>query len=469
MIGQLLDGRYRIVKSLAAGGFGQTFIAEDIKQFNKICVVKQFKPSFSDPEALKVARRLFEAEAQLLNRLGDHDQIPHLLAYFEINQEFFLVQDFVEGHSLEREITVGKKLSEAYAIALLKSILEPLSFIHSQNVIHRDIKPANLIRRKQDGKIVLIDFGAVKELAGTQINAQGQTRVGTIIGTPGYMANEQGRGKPKLSSDIYATGLIIIQALTGKLPPMGYRSGDELYEDPQTAEILWRQDAQVSPEFAAILDRMICFDFRSRYPSAMAVKAALQSLTGAAQPITKPAINLQKTNLQKAAVPATVVSGGLGQNFQGQAPLAAPPKTHWAKFLFRAAQRFIGVSLLIMGLPIAIYGLAEGLNENVSQEDQEGAIAAFIIFGVPFTGTGSFMLWRLNRQVRKEKFDSDWLRQHFYQTLGETNGEVTVLRFAQSTQLSGKEAQKYLDARVKEFNGTTRRSPDGEILYSFKL
>ncbi|WP_339367152.1 serine/threonine-protein kinase [Picosynechococcus sp. PCC 7002] len=221
MIGQLLDGRYRIVKSLAAGGFGQTFIAEDIKQFNKPCVVKQFKPSFSDPEALKVARRLFEVEAQLLNRLGDHDQIPHLLAYFEINQEFFLVQDFVEGHSLEREITVGKKLSEAYAIALLKSILEPLSFIHSQNVIHRDIKPANLIRRKQDGKIVLIDFGAVKELAGTQINAQGQTRVGTIIGTPGYMANEQGRGKPKLSSDIYATGLIIIQALTGKLPPHG--------------------------------------------------------------------------------------------------------------------------------------------------------------------------------------------------------------------------------------------------------
>ncbi|ANV89940.1 serine/threonine-protein kinase [Picosynechococcus sp. PCC 8807] len=469
MIGQLLDGRYRIVKSLAAGGFGQTFIAEDIKQFNKPCVVKQFKPSFSDPEALKVARRLFEAEAQLLNRLGDHDQIPHLLAYFEINQEFFLVQDFVEGHSLEREITVGKKLSEAYAIALLKSILEPLSFIHSQNVIHRDIKPANLIRRKQDGKIVLIDFGAVKELAGTQINAPGQTRVGTIIGTPGYMANEQGRGKPKLSSDIYATGLIIIQALTGKLPPMGYRSGDELYEDPQTAEILWRQDAQVSPELAAILDRMICFDFRSRYPSAMAVQAALQSLTGTAQPVTKPAINLQKTNLQEAAVPATVVSGGLGQSAPGKAPLATPPKIHWAKFLFRAAQRFIGVSLLIMGLPIAIYGFVEGVNENAPQEDREGAIAAFIIFGVPFAGTGSFMLWRLNRQVRKEKFDSDWLRQNFYQTLSETNGEVTVLRFAQSTQLSGKEAQKYLDARAKEFNGTTRRSPDGEILYSFKL
>ncbi|MEB3225388.1 MAG: serine/threonine-protein kinase, partial [Synechococcus sp.] len=361
MIGQLLDGRYRIVKSLAAGGFGQTYIAEDIKQFNKPCVVKQFKPSFSDPEALKVARRLFEAEAQLLNRLGTHDQIPQLLAYFEINQEFFLVQDFIEGHSLEREITVGKKLSETYAIALLQSILEPLSFIHSQNVIHRDIKPANLIRRKQDGKVVLIDFGAVKELAATQVNTQGQTRVGTIIGTPGYMANEQGRGKPKLSSDLYATGIIIIQALTGKLPPMGYNSADELYEDPQTAELIWRPDANVSPAFADIIDRMICFDFRSRYQSAMEVQAALQTLITPPQATVKPAINLQKTNPQEIAVPATVVSGNLSQGSQANTPLATPPKTHWAKFLFRFVQRFIGVSLLIMGLPIAIYGLAEGL------------------------------------------------------------------------------------------------------------
>lgn len=469
MIGQLLDGRYRIVNSLAAGGFGQTFIAEDIKQFNKPCVVKQFKPSFSDPEALKVARRLFEAEAQLLNRLGDHDQIPHLLAYFEINQEFFLVQDFIEGHSLEREITVGKKLSEAYAIALLQSILEPLSFIHSQNVIHRDIKPANLIRRKQDGKVVLIDFGAVKELAVTQINAQGQTRVGTIIGTPGYMANEQGRGKPKLSSDIYATGILVIQALTGKLPPMGYNGSDELYEDPQTAEIIWRQDANVSPELAAILDRMICFDFRSRYPSALEVKAALQALTSPIATTASPALNLQKTDLQGAAIAATVVNGSLNQGSRPMISPAVPPKTHWAKWLFRACQRFIGVSLLIVGLPFAVYGLAEGLNEDADPGDRSDALIAFAVVGIPFTGGGSYMLWRLNRKVRKEKFDSDWLRQTFYQTLNETNGEITVLRFAQTTRLSGQEAQKYLEARVKEFNGITRRSPNGETLYSFKL
>lgn len=468
MIGQLLDGRYRIVKSLAAGGFGQTFVAEDIKQFNKVCVVKQLKPSFSDPGALKVARRLFEAEAQLLNRLGDHDQIPHLLAYFEINQEFFLVQDFVEGHSLEQEITVGKKLSEAYAIALLQSILEPLSFIHSQNVIHRDIKPANLIRRKQDGKIVLIDFGAVKELAGTQINAQGQTRVGTIIGTPGYMANEQGRGKPKLSSDIYATGIIIIQALTGKHPPMGYGSDDELYEDPQTAEILWRKDANVSPGFADILDRMICFDFRSRYQSAMAVQAALQALQRTPQASGSGGVNLYKTTVAEVALPApaTVVSGN--QRYGAVAPLAAPPKTHWAKVLFRALQRLLGWSFVVIGGLFCFALIFEIQNTEASREDRENAAYALILFA-PITGGGGWMLWCLNRRVCKEKFDSDWLRQHFYQTLKATNGEITVLRFAQITQLSGREAQKYLDARVKEFNGTTGRSPSGETLYYFKL
>jgi len=465
MIGQLLDGRYKIVKSLAAGGFGQTFIAEDIKQFNKICVVKQLKPTFSNPDALQIARRLFEAEAQLLNRLGDHDQIPHLLAYFESNQEFYLVQDFIEGHSLEQEIVVGKKMPEAQAIALLKSILEPLAFIHAQKVIHRDIKPANLIRRQQDGKIVLIDFGAVKEIAATQINAQGQTQIGTIIGTPGYMSSEQGRGKPKLSSDLYATGMIIVQALTGKIPPLGYNTVDELYEDPNTAEIVWRQDVAVSPQFAQILDKMICYDFRQRYRSAVEVKQALASMD------SSQAIKLQKTKIQDSSAPATIVKAQQSPNNLAPVSSAAPlaTKKHWAKSVFRGFQRFVAVSLLIMGLPISIYATYETLNPNIVQEERDDAMAALIILGLPFTGAGGWMLWSLNRRIRKEKFDSDWVHQSFYQVIDETKGEVSILRFAQASQLSGKDAQKYLETKVKEFNGDVWRSPEGETIYRFKL
>ncbi len=472
MIGQLLDGRYKITESLAAGGFGQTFLAEDIKQFNKVCVVKQLKPSFNDPSALQVARRLFESEAQLLNRLGSHDQIPQLLAYFEENQEFFLVQDFVEGHNLEKEITVGKKQTESQAIALLESILEPLAFIHEQQVIHRDIKPANLIRRQQDGKVVLIDFGAVKELAATQVNAQGQTQIGTIIGTPGYMSSEQGRGKPKLSSDIYAAGMIIVQALTGKIPPMGYNTNDELYEDPNTAEIVWRQDADVSPQFAAILDKMICYDFRQRFRSAVEVKQAIAALPSGAANLAKTALNSgSQTVIQDDIIPATALNVPQPPAQYGQSPQGAiaPAKKHWARVAFRAFQRVVGGFFVIVGLPISIYATVEMNNMAVPQEEREDAMAALIIFGIPFTASGGWMLYSLHRRVRKEKFDSDWLRQHFYRTLEANQGEVSILKFAQASKLSGKESQRYLEARVKEFNGDIQQTPSGETVYRFKL
>ncbi|BAY96468.1 serine/threonine protein kinase [Tolypothrix tenuis PCC 7101] len=281
MLGQLLDGRYRIIKELGAGGFGQTFIAEDTKLYNTQCVVKLLKPLATDPITLQVARRLFESEAQLLHKLGTHDQIPQLLAHFEENQEFYLVQQLIAGHPLSDELTPRKQLSEAYAIALLKNILQPLTFVHQNQVIHRDIKPPNLIRRNGDGKIVLIDFGAVKQIATQLVNAQGQTRMTVSIGTPGYMPSEQSRGNPRLSSDIYAVGMIGIQALTGLMP-------HQLQEDVQTAEIIWRPLVSVSPQLADVLDQMICYDFRQRYQSAAEALAAVQQLQNPYIPPTQP-------------------------------------------------------------------------------------------------------------------------------------------------------------------------------------
>lgn len=447
MIGQLLDGRYRIKASLGAGGFGQTFIAEDSKQFDKVCVVKQLKPVFSSPEALVVARRLFESEAQLLNRLGDHSQIPQLLAYFEVDNEFFLVQECVEGHGLDKEIVMGEKQSEAYAIALLDSLLEPLAFIHQQQVIHRDIKPANLIRRQQDGKIVLIDFGAVKELAVTQVNTQGQTQVGTIIGTPGYMAMEQGRGKPKCSSDVYAVGMMIVQALTGKLPPVGYNPSYELQEDPDTAEIIWRQDADVSPEFAAILDKMIRYDFRQRYRSAMEVQGAIAQLSSQGSQghtgttlggvnenkgkpelkipatvrktpaATKPAATKPQTetNPVKAALAQLSPQAEVSLNVSSEETIAEPtPVTGtmpvqraWAKVVFRGVQRFIGVTFLVVGLPVTLLTITELADRTLTEEQRGNAKAALMILGLPLTGSGSWMLWSLHRRVIKEEKDGN--------------------------------------------------------------
>ncbi|MEJ1934901.1 protein kinase [Nostoc sp. NIES-2111] len=289
MLGRLLDGRYRIIQILGSGGFSKTYIAEDTKLYNTQCVVKQLKPQVNEPTTLQLARRLFDSEAQLLHELGYHDQIPQLLAHFEENEEFYLVQQLIVGHPLNRELTPGQKWSEDYVINLLINILQPLAFVHEHHVIHRDLKPSNLIRRHSDGKIVLIDFGAVKHISTQIASFPDRTKMTVSIGTPGYMPSEQNRGNPKFSSDIYAVGIIGIQALTGLMP-------DQLPEEDH-AQMRWRHLVDISPKLADILDRMVRYDFRQRYQSATQVLHIVQELTNShtAQPplitITYPPIN----------------------------------------------------------------------------------------------------------------------------------------------------------------------------------
>lgn len=281
MLGATLSGRYKIVKHLGGGGFGQTYLAEDLQlPGNPICVVKQLKPRSTDPFTLKTAKRLFDREAQVLYQLGNHEQIPRLLAHFEQEQEFYLVQEFIEGHDLKQELPSGKRFSEIQAVEFCQEILKILEFVHQQGVIHRDIKPSNLIRRKQDGKIVLIDFGAVKQVSVQSVDSDGQTSLTVAIGSPGYMPNEQLSGKPQFCSDIYAVGMIAIQALTG-VPP------NQLPEDPKTSEILWHdkwlhntlhQQVQASSALADVLDKMVRYDYRQRYPTATEASQALEQL-----------------------------------------------------------------------------------------------------------------------------------------------------------------------------------------------
>ena len=164
MIGLVLDRRYQIIEVLAQGGFGQTFLAKDIKRpGSPICVVKQLKPSFSDPGLLNKARELFNREAETLQILGENPQIPRLLAYFEENQEFYLIQEYITGKTLDQELIPGQSVTEIQGVEIVKQLLEILAFVHSHKVIHRDIKPSNIIRREADRKLVLIDFGAVKK------------------------------------------------------------------------------------------------------------------------------------------------------------------------------------------------------------------------------------------------------------------------------------------------------------------
>jgi CHASE2 domain-containing sensor protein/predicted Ser/Thr protein kinase len=259
----LLSGRYKISQILGTGGFGRVYLATDTQRpGNPICVVKQLMPARQDSKFLQVARRLFNTEAEILETLGKHDQIPALLAYFEDEQEFYLVEEYIQGHILTEELPPVMNLqNESFVINMLKGVLEILVFVHQHRVIHRDIKPANIIRRALDNRLVLIDFGAVKLM---QLPSE-KTELATVaIGTRGYTPPEQFAGHPRLCSDIYALGMIGIQAITG-IPPQ------ELQPNPETGNVMWRETAQVSEELAAILDKMVCYHFSDRYQSATAV------------------------------------------------------------------------------------------------------------------------------------------------------------------------------------------------------
>jgi serine/threonine protein kinase/Flp pilus assembly protein TadD len=310
---QPLGGRYKIIGELGAGGFGQTFLAQDLHlPDHPRCVVKQLKPQVSDAESFQTATRLFDVEARVLYQLGNHDQIPRLLAHFEENQEFYLAQELIDGEPLTQEIKGGQCWSETQVIAFLQDLLHVLTFVHEQNVIHRDLKPSNLMRRRQDGKIVLIDFGAVKQVSTQMVNPQtGQTRT-ISIGTQGYTPKEQLGGNPRFSSDIYSAGIIAIQMLTGIHPR-------NLAEDDQTGEISWRDRApHVSAELAEFLDHMVRYDFRVRYPTEALV--ALRNLsTSRTQfgPISPPfSADLGELPTQKRQSSASThesIGSGLGQ------------------------------------------------------------------------------------------------------------------------------------------------------------
>jgi serine/threonine protein kinase len=276
MLSRKLKERYNIIRELGAGGFGKTYLAEDTQRPGMPhCVVKQLMPACNEPRFLQVARRLFQVEAEILEQLGRHDQIPQLLAYFEEDNEFYLIEEFIAGPALNEELLHRKRLAVPEVIKILRSILQTLVYVHQQGVIHRDIKPSNIIRRQQDNQLVLIDFGSVKQIQ-PQVMDDGQggpalTTLTIAIGTGGYAPLEQLAGQPRFNSDIYALGIVAIQCLTGISPK-------QLKQDPQTGKILWRSLIDIEEPLAAILERMIRCLCTERYQSAAEVLADLETL-----------------------------------------------------------------------------------------------------------------------------------------------------------------------------------------------
>ncbi|PSF31689.1 serine/threonine protein kinase [Aphanothece hegewaldii CCALA 016] len=263
MHGKILAARYEVLEPLGQGGFSHTYIATDLQNGSR-CVVKHLYPASDEPRFIQEATRLFKQEAETLKKLSDNPQIPKIIDYFEEDKQFYLIQELIQGQTLTTQLQPNQPWSETQVIELLKDCLKILEYIHHLGVIHRDVKPDNLMIRQQDKKLVLIDLGSVKEFNPQQSHLISQT---IAIGTRGYMPLEQIRGKPRKNSDLYALGIIAIQAITGRHPM-------DLEEDENDV-LIWQPYAKASPFLTEILDKMIQPNPQQRYLSATQVLEAL--------------------------------------------------------------------------------------------------------------------------------------------------------------------------------------------------
>ena len=383
-IGKILRNHYKIINQLGSGAFGDTYLATDIDlPDSPYRVVKHLCPKYLDQAGMAVAKQLFDREAKVLYSLGQqHDQIPQLYAHFEEQGQFYLVQEYIAGHDLSEELPPSQQLSEAHTLNLMQEICSVLSFVHQNNVIHRDIKPQNIRRRDNDGKLVLIDFGAVKEIQVLQRDAQGQTQVTVAIGTSGYMPSEQANGRPKLSSDVYAVGIIALQALTGIYP-------QDLPEEPSTGKVLWRNHApSVSDAMAEVLNRMVQDHFSQRFHSATEVLTALIDITS--EPHYEVLQESQPTQLQSDLSPekATVSADSIPPTTLAQLEQRRNPGWWWVRWSVGYVITML-LSISFSSLPfvsnLLLISLVRGLGQILvlggkSRWMLSGALGGFIGF-----------------------------------------------------------------------------------------
>jgi len=265
---------------LGGGGFGKTYLAEDIDRLNTKCVIKQFAPQIQGTGALEKAKELFQQEAKQLEQLGTHPQIPGLWGYFEDHSRLYLVQEFIEGENLLAELEKQGTFTEEKIRGLLLDLLPILEVVHQAQVIHRDIKPENIMRRGSDGKLFLIDFGASKQIQGT-------VKPGTQIGTFGYAALEQMQDRQVYpATDLYSVGATCFHLLTGIHPWSLYIEVAYIWVQE------WRQHLKqsISSELGAIVDKLLQKEYQQRCQSAREVLQALVKVTPHAPQLVAPTV-----------------------------------------------------------------------------------------------------------------------------------------------------------------------------------
>lgn len=269
---KFFKNRFEIVRRLGRGGFGTTYLVNDLAQKSffrsegLLCVIKQLKYRIqsertlaTSPKAAFIQERIqrrFQRETRMMARLGRHAQIPCLLEHFVEDGQFYLVQEHIPGQTISQEIARGDVWNETSVKRFLTEMLPIVRYIHRQGLLHLDIKPSNIIRRSSDNHLVLIDFGAVRRYPDNSLDDITERGSGTI----GFAPAEQLAGKPTPASDIYALGVTCLYLLT-KVSPL------DLAVSPQGQNLRWQESVHLSPHFTRILSRMLNPDPARRFQS----------------------------------------------------------------------------------------------------------------------------------------------------------------------------------------------------------
>lgn len=295
--GLIVQNRYRVVQQLGAGGFGETFEVSD-RGTPKVLKILNLD-NFSSPGKKQKALSLFQREAHVLMQLN-HPGIPRVErdGYFTwsdgIITRHCLVMEKIEGHNLQKWLqqNCNHPITQTQAIHWLKQLVVILDKLHERQYFHRDIKPENIML-KPDGQLVLIDFGAVREVTNTYLIKIGDEEV-TGLHTLGYAPVEQMKGKAVPQSDFYALGRTFVHLLTGKHP-------HQLPEDD--GDLIWRDCAnQVSEPLADLIDELMAFYPKQRPENAQAILqrlAKLESVSATGLSVVPP------TELQGIVTPQT--------------------------------------------------------------------------------------------------------------------------------------------------------------------
>ncbi|HEY9853748.1 MAG TPA: serine/threonine-protein kinase [Leptolyngbyaceae cyanobacterium] len=260
----LLKERYQATRQIGEGNFSRSFLAEDTRQANTNCVIKQFslQPQIQgNSEAMAKTIQLFEQEAKLLVEVGEQcPEIPAVLDYFVEDKRLYLIQPYIEGQNLWQELQAQGEFNEHQLREFLYDLLPVLQLLHKRQIIHRQIKPTNIIRKSSDRKFMLMNLGISKQLSETKL-----LKIGSRTTEP-YLAIEQVRtGKAYPASDLYSLGVVCIQMLT-------QAQIEELY-DPLEGRWVWREylrniGKDVSDELSQVLDKMLKDAVNDRYQSA---------------------------------------------------------------------------------------------------------------------------------------------------------------------------------------------------------